>query len=390
MIFKSSSPTSPAVNISIDGTPVNYLQLQKITVELNENMHDLAVLEFVGVSADTIDLYIDSAIQISVELPDRDPSYFYGYIIFVEPVSTTASGTIDGSPFQTMRAFCLGASYRMKGLRSRVWENMTLSEIATTIADKYSFSVSVPNDSYKFPRLVQSAQSDWSFLVTAAVRLGYNLSVNGTHIHIWDAYKALEHKTSYSTLHTIRGLKGSVRPLPGQILMFSGRIGNVTTDGSRSVDTVHTLTKDGQVLSVSNELSTEFSGLGSPVTRVFTNDLNINSDSYEMSDRLVTGAMRRKFPMTAEVTVVADPSIVPGGVVGIKEYNAKFDGYWYVRGVTHELTHSDMVTHVKIAKDSLDGNGTVPLHVAPYKAPPMPAYIHGSWISEKDMVNVYA
>jgi hypothetical protein len=390
MIFKSTSQLSPTVDISIDGTPVDYMQLQKITLELNENMHDLAVLEFTGIDPTTIDLYLDAPIKFSVDLPDRDSAQFYGYIIFVEPVAVASEGTVDGSPFQVMRAFCLGASYRMKGLRSRVWENVTLSEIATTLANKYQFSVSCPDDSYRFPRLVQSAQSDWAFLVNAALRLGYAVSVRGTHLHIWDAYKSLERKISYSTLYTIRGTKGNAMPIPGQIVKFSGRIGNVTTEGSRSVDTIHTLTKTGDVISVSNELTTEFSGMGSPVNRVFYNDLNAFSDSYEMSDRLVTGAMRRKFPMTADLTVVADPSISPGGIVGIREYNAKFDGYWYVRSVTHEILHSNMVTHLKIAKDSLDGINATPLHVSEYVDPPKPALIQGSWVSEKDMVSIYA
>lgn len=390
MIFKNSSQLSPTIDISIDGTPIDYMQLQKITLELNENMHDLAILEFTGIDPETLDLYLDSAIKFSIDLPDRESAQFYGYIIFVEPVAVGSEGTVDGSPFQIMRAYCLGTSYRMKGLRSRVWENVTLAEIAETLANKYQLSVSVPDDSYKFPRLVQSAQSDWSFLVNAALRLGYNVSVHGTHLHIWDAYKSLERKISYSTLYTIRGMRGNASPMPGQIISFAGRIGNVTTDGSRSVDTIHTLTKTGEIVSVSNELTTEFSGMGSPVTRVFYNDLNANSDSYEMSDRLVTGAMRRKFPMTADLTVIADPSIVPGGIVGIREYNAKFDGYWYVRGVTHELLHSTMVTHLKIAKDSLDGSQATPLHTAEYTVPPRPALIQGTWISEKDMVNVYA
>lgn len=389
MIFKNWSQLSPTVDISIDGVPIDYMQLQKITLELNENMHDLALLEFAGVDPTTIDLYLDAPIKFSIELPDRESTKFYGYITFVEPVVVSSEGTVDGSPLQVLRAYCFGASYRMKGKRSRVWENMTLPDIAKTLANKYQFSVSVPNDSYKFPRLVQSAQSDWSFLSDAVTRLGYNFSLHGSHIHIWDAYKALEHRTSYSTLYTIRGMKGDVSPMPGQIITFSGKIGNVTTDGSRSVDTLHTLTKTGDVVSVSNDLSTEFSGMGTPVNRIFYNDLNVFSDSYEMSDRLVTGAMRRKFPMIADLTVVADPSIVPGGVVNLKEYNAKFDGYWYVRNVTHEILHSTMVTHLKIAKDSLDGYSAIPLHTSEYITPPSPALVQGTWISETHMVDVY-
>lgn len=389
MIFTNTSQLSPTFKMTVDGVPIDYLQLQRVNLELNENMHDVAVLEFTGLDPETIHLFIESAITFSIELPDRTPSYFHGYIIYIEPTSVSSDGTVDGSPFQVTRVYCFGASYRMKGLNSRVWENMTLANIATSLAEKHLFSVSVPVDNYTFPRLVQSGQSDWSFLVDSAVRLGYNVSLHGTHIHIWDSYKALTRKISYSPLYTLRGLKGNASPYPGQILSFEGRIGNVTTDGARSVDTIHTLTKEGEVLSVSNQLSAEFSGMGAPVLRKFSNTLNVNSDSFEMSEKLVTGAMRRKFPMTASVTVSADPSISPGGVVRVNEFNAKFDGYWYVRGVRHELFQTNMLTHLSLAKDSLNEVITTPLHVSEFVSPPNPAFVDGSWVSERGFVNVY-
>jgi hypothetical protein len=392
MIFKSSSQLSPNVSVSIDNTPVDYLSLQRITVELKENMHDMVILDFAGLDPETMHLFIDSAVTLNISMPlEATNEYtFHGYVIYLEPFSSTKMGTANGSPFQLTRVFCLGPSYRMKGLKSSVHENKTLAEIATELAAKYKFSLSVPNDTYRFPRLVQSAESDWSFLVKASNRLGYNLMVTGSHIHIWDPYMSIARNSSYSVLYTIRGTKGDVRPLPGQILKFDGRIGNVSPDGARSTDTIHTLDSNGNILSVGNLNSQDTSSLGTPVQSAFTNVLNWNADSYETANKLVEGVLRRKFPMTASVDVVADPSITPGGIVNIKEYNAQFDGYWYVRGVRHELTQHVMATYLDLAKDSLDGIQTSPINMEPFKTPPETALIHGDWVSTKDMINVYS
>jgi hypothetical protein len=389
MIFKSSSQLSPNVEISIDNVPVNYMTLQRITIEEKENMHNLAVLDFAGMNPELIHEYIGVPITFSIELTGKDIFNFHGYITFAEPVSVTHDGVVNKSPFQMTRLYCFGPSYVMKSKHSRIWENITLSEIATEIADKYKFSVSVPNNTYRFPRLAQSGQSDWQFLVMAAERLGYSVLMDGTHIRIWDPYSALYKNVSYTMLLTIRGGRGDVSPQPGQIISFEGRIGVVTTDGARSVDTIHMLDKSGQVLSVTNGLNFESSGLATGVRSQFTNVLTVNADSFDMATRLVTGALRKKFPITASLEVVSDPSIKPGGIVSINEYNTEFDGFWYVKSVRHELTQSYMQTYLEIARDGLGKEATATNVTSPYATPPEPALVENIWVSSQNYALVY-
>ena len=390
MIFKGSSDLSPKVSISIDNVPVDYMSIKRVTIELKENMHNMVVLEFAGLNPQLVSEYIDRPIKLSVELRERDSYEFCGYLSFLEPMSNTHNGTVNKSPFQLTRAYCFGASYLMKSTSSRIWENMTLAEIATEIADKYLFSVSVPDDSYRYPRLVQTAQSDWAFLVDTANQLGYSVSAENTHLHIWDPYKAISRNRSYSALFTLRGTQGNPSPSPGQIMKFDGRIGGITPDGDRNIDTLYVLDNIGNVLSVSNADSDDSSGLGKPVETMFTNTLNKNAISYEMGNKLVLSELRKKFPITACVDVLGDTSMYPGGIVNVKEYNAQFDGFWYVQSVHHEIFQSSMSTYIEISKDSLGVREVEPSLSAKYSTPPNSALRNGKWVSETNMVNVYA
>lgn len=389
MIFKSSSQLSPNVEISIDNVPVNYMTLQQITVEEKENMHNLAVLDFAGMNTELIHQYINVPIKVSIELTGKDIFYFYGYISYAEPVAVTYDGVVNKSPFQRTRLYCFGTSYEMKSTTSRIWENYTIAEIAKTIADKYKFSVSVPNNPYRFPRLTQSGKSDWKFLVSSAERLGYSVLMDGTHLRIWDPYTALYQNVSYTMLLTLRGSNGDPSPQPGQILKFEGRIGAVTPDGARSSDTIHMLDKDGQVLSVTNGVDFESSGLATGLESQFHNVLTLNADSFDMANQLVTGELRRKFPMQASLEVVSDPSIKPGGIVSINEYNTEFDGFWYVTSVRHELTQSHMRTYLEVARDGLGTVATAKRVTDPYVTPPEPALIGSAWVSSTDYTHVH-
>lgn len=390
MIFKSASPLSPNVTMTIDNVPVNYMTLQKITFEEKEGMHTVAMLDFIGMDPQLIHQYLDVPITFSIEIKDRPAIKFNGYITFLEPIAKTNDGVVNKSPFQITTVYCFGASYKMKSKHSRTWENVTISDITTEIADKYMFSVSVPNNSYKFSRLAQKSQSDWQFLVQAAKALGYSVIMDGTHIHVWSGFQSIYRNISYTMLTTIRGLRGDVSPQPGQILKFEARIGAVTTDGVRTPDTVYLLDKDGSLKSVTNHEEFNSSGYGTPVQSQFYDTVNINADTYDMAKTLVYGRLTDKFPMTACVETTFDPSVRPGGVVRINEYNTEFDGFWYVVSVCHEMTQSSIITKIEIARDSL-GATVGELHTSlPYTAPPEPAYRNGMWVSAYDYVDIYS
>jgi hypothetical protein len=66
MIFKTASPTSPDVSITIDNVPTNYLSLQRISIEEEENNHNLVILDFSGLAPDTLFDFVDKPINVNI------------------------------------------------------------------------------------------------------------------------------------------------------------------------------------------------------------------------------------------------------------------------------------------------------------------------------------
>lgn len=389
MIFKTASPLSPDVVINIDNVTVNYTSLQRISIEERENHHDLMTLDFSGFNQDLFNSYLEKAITVTISYPNLEPRVFYGYITFIEPVSVTKQGLVNDSPFQLIRIYCMGASYIMKSKTSNVWENITLPELAKEIADKYDFGLSVPKDSYRFSRVVQTAESDWAFLVRIANQLGYAVTAHGPYIHIWDSYKALRRNSSYSVLKTIKGLNGDTTPNLGQIIMFEAQYGAITPEATRAPDTVHVLDRDNNIMSISSSLITETSGLGTPLTSIFSNVVNDNADTYEMGNRVVSAALRDGFSVTAKVMITGLPILKPGSIVRIDKYESDFDGYWYVQDVQHQITKSELVSYLKIATDSTPVRQLSINSVRPQVITPPASVIRGRWVKGSPYHEVY-
>ena len=389
MIFKTASPTSPDVEIFIDSVIVNYLSLQRISIEEKENNHTLMVLDFSGVPPEHLTDYVDKPVTTKITFPTLGGIEFFGYVGFLEPHSETNAGLVNQSPFQITRVYCFGASYIMKSKKAKAWENVTISDIAKNIAETYKFSVSVPNDSYKFSRLIQSNQSDWEFLKEVCKSAGYSVSARNTHIHIWDPFQAMTHRVSYAILKTIRGMQGNVLPSTGQVLNFDATIGNVSTVGERTPETIHFLDHSNKIVSIQGNLNDETSGLGTPLESPFSDIKSVNADSYAMANKVIKGSLRTKFSMSAVIQVTGDPTIKPGGIVKLSEYNTKFDGFWYVKSARHEITHSQLVTIIEVLKDSLDTAQITQTGVEEYVEPPTPYLLNSRWVSSRDYVNVY-
>ena len=390
MIYSSASGLSPKTTVVIDQVPVDYFQIQRIEVEFSENMHDLMILEFAGLSPELMHLYIETPILVTTYVDGSEPFEFYGYIVFMDPMSESISGLVNNSPFQVTRAYCLGASYKMRYKKFKVWESRTLASIVKDIAMEHSLSAAVPSDPYVFPRMVQSEESDWAFLVRAANSIGYNVNVSNTHIHVWDPYEAMSRNVSFSRLETIKGSGGDLSAKPGQVIAFEARIGDVTPEGSRSSDTLFGLDESNQIVSASNRDMLKSANLGTPVPTLFSNVMSGNANSFSMAKKKTEAALRKKFPITASAMLSASTSIKPGGIVYLDKYESQFDGFWYVNKVRHNISQAALVTHVDLAKDSLGEVKTPPQPNSEYVKPPAPAIINGKWVASFNSVNVYS
>lgn len=386
MITSGASSLDIQFQVIVNGMYLDYASVKRVNIELQENMHNLAILEVGGIPPQNLTDFIDLPISIKVSVGQIREYSFFGYITYLEPESVNKNGLIDKSPFQITRIHCLGSSYPMRSRKNRSWESKTLAQIATEIAQDYSLTLSVPQNNYVFPRLVQSGKSDWELLTYAANYLGYQVLMRGVHIDIWDPFATFS-RTGSTTLYAMSGNKGKLNSSPGQILKFHGVIGAITPSSARTNETIHALVGN-QIVSTSYSAST---GYGQTVESIFKDEISSNASSIEMAEAVLQGRSRDKLPYIAHVDIVGDPAIEPGMSVEVNKYDSGLDGLWIVQAVRHEISRGIAMSYLTLAKDSND-IGIVNSQVTASPMPKLtePVLKANRWMTGREMIHVYA
>lgn len=385
MIFKSNNPLSPSVEITIDGVAVDYLSMQQVKLELSENKHDLARIFMAGIPPQAITDYEGAAVSISW-YQGAAGHEFRGYINHIDPEFQNSAGTVNNSPFQLSHIYCVGATFDMHGKRSRLWENPSLYDVVKNISDRYQYSFSVPVDSFRFPRLVQNEESDWAFLVRVCDSLGYVVTGHGTHLHIFDRYKAIGRGISLHLL-TMPMSTATMSVKPGQILSMRGSFGRVTPTADTNNEVITSLDNRG-VLTTTNNVSHD-SYSGRTIEPRFTDQLSRNVTSPEHANRIIQARARHKFPYEATIEITGTAGIKPGGMVDLHQTSARFDGLWYVPSVTHTLTLDKYFTELKVIKDSTNEDSFRVPPVAKVSDPPDSVLHETSWRALTHMEETY-
>jgi phage protein D len=388
MIFKNKFPNAPDVSVLLSGVSVDYTSVQTVTIDIAENKHDMATIEFVGLLPKAITDYVGAPVFISISVSPAQITSFYGYVTYVEPEMITRKGLINNSPVQAATVVCFGSSYDMSNTKNKVWENVTLPNIVETFANAYNYSYCVPDDRFVWNRLLQNQQSDWAFLAETASSIGYLLVTNGTHLNLYDPYKAIGRKLPYVELLTVRGALGDLEYVPGRIMEFTGTFGDVTPDGDSNRHEYIGIDSSGRAIksTTSNEI---YSQLGEAVPSRYTTTVNTNVSSIGMLNKFADGAIRMSYPYNAKVTVTGIPDPIPGSIAKIDNYDSNFDGYWLVRAVKHTVTRSNFLTELTISTDSTNGKNPEVRPVAAYNVPPNPVLINGIWSSSRAFGDVY-
>lgn len=385
MITTGSSSIELKFEVLIHNGFLEYTSIQKVNIELEEGKHNLATLDIAGIPPEYLSTYIDLPIAIKVTVGGVRSHTFHGYIVYLEPTSENVQGLVNKSPFQTTRMYCFGTSYVMRSRRTEVHNNKTLVQIVKEFANKYNLTVSVPNDPYVFPRLVQSGESDWEFLSKVVEMSGYRVLMRGVHIDIWDPF-ALFNRVGVMPLYAMSGNKGSVSAVSGQVIKFHGIIGAVNPIAAKVPDTIHALV-NGEVTTLSSNVS---SGLGTAVESIFADEVSANADSIDMAKNILKSRSRQKFPYIAHVDVVGDPTITPGMLVNIDRYNSALDGIWLVKAVRHEMFRGSSMSYLTLVKDSNFSNVIDPLEkVSPPPELPIPYIKNMRWVTLQELINVY-
>lgn len=385
MITKSLHPLSPNVEVAIDGVAVDYTAIQSMDMHLTENEHDMLTVNILGLPPKAATDYIGAGIYVIVDSGFGRRQEFYGYIISTEPKIVAKDGLVNRSPIQIARLNCIGASLNMKNVDSRVWNSPTLGAILKEIAGKYNFSLDFPKDSFKPTRLVQSSESDWSFLRKVVDTFGYSMSVHGTHIHVWDRDKSVGRQISYHELSTIRTNYDNT---PCSVMSFSPYLGHLSSMGNSSKTANTILDRDGNIFDM-NATNTDLSDHKTVISSKFTVPLKTPYQTLEENLRAISASERYKSVYRATAEVAAGGGVVPGGTVNLNKYDSSFDGLWYVSSVHHKIGKEKYVTNLELFKnDDYLQNPEIP-RVSTFTPPPVPVLKNGVWVSSMENINEY-
>lgn len=334
-IRKQPSGVSPTIELTINGAEVRYHSLTGIELLLEENHHDMLKIRMNGIPTRAVTEYRNAAVLLKLDTGAGYLDTFHGYVEKVVPTSKISGGLMNGSPFQDATLICLGASYAMRGAKSKVWDGYKLEDVAQTLAKSYSFSLDVPRDVLVYKKMIQRHESDWQFLVRYAGLLGYSVTCHGTHLHVFDPFKAASRTISFNKLLTTKATKMSMRPHPGMINEFRGEFKEDHPDGVYKDTVVTVMQDDGTQYDVSTR---ELKGITKRAR--FENRVTEPVDNYQEAVRVIEADAKNHYDYEATVTVVGMLGTKPGGVVDLDNYAAEYDGLWYVSKVHHMISSS--------------------------------------------------
>jgi phage protein D len=389
MITTNLSPLGISWSFSIDGSPVASNTIQKISMSFVENQHDVATIEMVGVPSEYVLGYVDKPIVLNVSVLGNRLCSMFGYVSHIEGISHTHEGLVNGSAFQLLKVICFGSSYILKAKQTKVWNDVSLQDVVSNIADKHKIGYSIPINNYRFKRLIQSETSSWQFIVNTAKQLGYSCTLSNNHLHIWDKRLSPARQPSYATLEGTKVTRKQYEPRPGVILTFNPVMGNNTPVGDMNNNSISYIDELGQIASVSDtdvEITPTF---GTANATRFNDELAATAISFENAKNILSAKKNYTHAYSCETTVLGDPSIKVGGIVKVTGYDHDFEGFWYVESVTHELFSETLLTHLKLTRDgNIDESSKFPV-VQQYFDLPNPVLINNKWCMKTEHVNVY-
>ena len=387
MIITNTASDSAIITVDIEGGTVPTTQIGNVELTFSENKHDIATVTYGGFPGMAVVAYKGLPVRITIGNNEANIIEFTGYVAYVEVESLTRMGTVNDSLIQMAKVVCFGSSYQMKPLRNTTYSKKTIKQLTESIAAKYNFSYSVPNNNYVFPVISQQGISDWELLVNTATQIGYSVTAHNTHLSVYDPFSFYVKSAPITILRTLEADEGREKT-PGNIYEFNGFFGDITPQGEAVDWTLKSLDNLGKESKVSSTQSTP-SGLGTKLPSRFTHELTINTTSKASLEQYVRKYNRDSYGMTAVVKVVGISTAMPGRLVLIDSYNSEFDGYWLIEEATHHLNEKHYITTLKIKTDSINRTPLTLIKEAPFKNPPPSKLSNSLWKATTEEAYVY-
>lgn len=262
-----------------------------------------------------------------------DTRTFYGYINHHEIAGSADSGT----EAMQLTYVCIGTSAVMNSAKTRQWENVSSTYIASKIARENNLRPVTSPSSTVLTYEAQAGESDFQFLKRMADKTGLRFHVSGGSLYMISPTQAIQgagssappvftHNKAIGTLDTCRNfhqLKGA--NLPGAV------------QANRVIYGIDSST--GQQFAASTAPGGSTSRVAIKTTFASTNyaDAKARVNAWSALSQFWTGAQAQLYGTT---------SIYPGKLVQLTgaAMPDNTSGYWLISHVTHSLVSSNTGT----------------------------------------------
>lgn len=277
---------------------------------------------------------------------------FIGYIHDIRP---------DISPGkQFVEMTLIGASYKLKQSRQRVYYDTTASEVVRQIAKIHNFSdYNVVDHPRVYSQIVQAGHTDLELMTKLAKQCGYTLRIQNTSIFfepLTEEYTKGRASSPSFVMREANDPKGSTlysfKLLLGESTKYvdayrsNAQVGGVDPD-TADINIVAT-TERPEALRQVSEIA-PFDSFATNITAPTATEAAYEAYAIEQ---------RNRFPYRAQVEVAGTADVSPDKSVYISGVGPEYSGYWIVLSAQHRIVEESpnilkYTTVLQLGSDSL-------------------------------------
>jgi hypothetical protein len=325
-------------------------RVYSFTLNQERYAHEVAVVKFKD--WDIRKTHINPGEPVKCILRGKDSSReFVGYIHDIKPQITPGKNTT------TMTI--IGASYRLKQQRQRVFENVTASDVVRSIAQEYKFSAYVQDHPRVYDQVVQAGHSELQLMSRLARQCGYSLRIENTALHFKDLTADF---TTYRGTAQSFYMSGANEPKGSTLYSFNLTLG----ESVRYSDAYKSAVQVGGVDPRTSEINLVTAQIREETLR--ENSQVEFFDSYDT--KTVTPGFipavyeaksadeRNRFAYRARVQILGTPTVGPDKPVYLTGIGPEYSGYWVVLSAKHHVVETapnimQYTTFLEVGTDSI-------------------------------------
>lgn len=269
---------------------------------------------------------------------DKVQKTFVGYVSHIKyPTAQILNRTIEVT--------CVGASYPLKDTITKVWTNMTASQVVTEIANMVNLTPKVTPSTTKFSQISMAGHSLWEKLTELADRIGWGVQVIGTELHFHPIDVMIDtFMNTIPVMAFINPFLNEYSHVATQTLdSFESKLGDfvessTTKRTSKTVSGVDPVT--GTVYTATSYPHTVGSPIRSTVKAPLFGKVEsaVVANSDAMTKALADGkAHLSRLAIPGKGIGQGDPRISPWGTVEVRYTGDNSDGFWIVKSAVHTM-----------------------------------------------------